>query len=366
MTDKNKLFKSIRERLALLVDKEANQIKDAETRRLFKSSIMGSAHLEPGTHEPAEVGVPEHMEPGMHEATDLGDAAPPVGDSQPVAGGLGLPGDELNGGGEENGTVDLCPLCGNEDVPGVCTCLAKNDTLGGGETGVMNAPLARSEPCRKCGEMHGNLQKCGDMRSGASPIKKSVDSPASIPDPKNKGLPKDKPGKEIKNPGNGGKAANKPKENTSRLKKVAVPAAKPPSGKIPGGTSAPPMASNNSMPKVGTKPPAAPTGAPKPPGLGKAALPANKDQMRQHALSDASRAAAKSPAAGPTPAPKLTNPNDMGRAHELASQMSGPSFQPQAAPKLAGLKPPSSPASGSAKPRSLFSSLFGPKGPKSA
>lgn len=120
----------------------------------------------------------------------------------------------------------------------------------------------------------------------------------------------------------------KPKENP--LGKVGVPEAKPPSGKVPGGTSAPPMASTTSKPGVTKEEP-----------IAKAVM---NPQMQQHANIDASKAAA--PGAGAVPKPALTHPADMSRANAHASAMGG-AFQPKG-PISSGLelagKPGAAPA----------------------
>jgi hypothetical protein len=410
---------AISTRIRSLVDETAATIKDLHQRELFKSSILGEAHPEPGTHESPEVGVPEHMEPGMHEQMAQPAPADPVGDAAPTSAALGVPGGQLDGDmAPENGTLDICPLCQNEDTPETCTCLSggmmKNDVMGYGPTGAGQS-MIKAQACKKCSGMHKALDKCGEMKPGKPavkkalppmdpkansnkpnqgqtldqraglsakasanaaagprkpPLSKAVDSPATVPDPKAKALPKEKT-KAVT--GAGGQKTDKVKDNEKGLKKGDVPMAKPPSGKVPGGTQAPPMATNTSKPGIGAAPK-----APKPPpapGMAKAALPANKQQMQQHML-NASATAAKAPAAAPKPGAmpghlqgfldekqnrpaNLTHPTNPSRANDLAGQIPGGSFQPPPAPKLQGMKAPA-PAAPAPK-RSLFSTLFGAK-----
>lgn len=420
MSDK-KLTKSMPEvklaistRIRTLVDETAATIKDLHQRELFKSSVLGEAHPEPGTHESPEVGVPEHMEPGMHEQMAQPAPSVPVGDAAPTSAALGVPGGQLDGDmAPENGTLDICPLCQNEDTPETCTCLSgmmKNDMAGYGP-GAMSGPgaIVKGDLCKKCSGAHKPWDKCGpamkkavlkpmdprassnkpnqgqtlDARAGLSakasanaaasprkpPLSKNVDSPPTIPDMKAKHLPKDST-KAIT--GAGGQKPNKPKE--SSIKKGDVPMAKPPSGKVPGGTQAPPMATNTSKPGIGAAPK-----APKPPpapGMAKAAMPANpKAQMQQHMMNDAAKKPAAPPAAGKPPAMPghlqgfldekqnrpagLTHPTNPGRANDLASQVPGGTFQPPPAPKLQGMRPP--PPAAAAPKRSLFQTLFGAK-----
>lgn len=424
MSDK-KLTKSMPEvklaistRIRTLVDETAATIKDLHQRELFKSSVLGDAHPEPGTHESPEVGVPEHMEPGMHEQMSMADPMDPVGESAPTSAALGVPGGQLDGDmAPENGTLDICPLCQNEDTPETCTCLSgmiKNEVMGYGPSGAGPAAMVKASVCKKCSGMHKPLDKCGEMKPGKPsvkkamppmdprassnkpnqgqtldqraglsakasanaaagprkpPLSKNVDSPATVPDMKNKALPKDKTKAMT---GAGGQKPEKPKE--SSIKKGDVPMAKPPSGKVPGGTQAPPMATNTSKPGIGAAPK-----APKPPpapGMAKAAMPANpKAQMQQHMLNDAAKKPA-APAGKPPAMPghlqgfldekqnrpaNLTHPTNPSRANDLASQVPGGTFQPPPAPKLQGMRPPPPAAPAAAPKRSLFQTLFGAK-----
>jgi hypothetical protein len=338
--DKTYTLPEFKQRLAKhiqgMIERVANDIQDLTKREfvrdgLMKADIMGAAHFEPGSHEPAQVGVPEHMEPGSHEQFALNPpAGPDASASSTVGGGNGIPGGQIN--------QDTCPLCKQPDVPGICTCLddyalgkkefGKNASEGYGSTPQND--LAMSEAlCKSCGKSHKgacSMEK-GEMEGKGSVTKQVPTKP--VPGAV---LPPAEGGEKVKNKGDD----NKPKKNA--LGKAAVPEAKPPSGKVPGGTGAAPMASNTSKP-----------------GITKSNEPMEKGalnpQMKQHAIIDASKQAAG--AAAPTamagamkapPAPGLTNPNDMSRANAHTQAMGG-AFQPKG-PINSGLELDTKPKAG--------------------
>lgn len=120
------------------------------------------------------------------------------------------------------------------------------------------------------------------------------------------------------------------------LGKVAVPTAKPPSGKVPGQGAAP-VASNTSKPMLGKA-------ALSPEHAQQAAMQANADAHKAHIGSVPGTAA-------PVPLKPLTNPNDMSRANNIAGAMAG-QFQPQG-PITSGLDLARPPAPGKVAPGGL-------------
>ncbi len=382
-----KTFDEMKQRLAKhirgMVVRVADDIKDLEKRELFKNSVLGAAHEEPGTHEPQAVGTPAHMEPGDHESFTMD--APPSPDtgastSQPIVGGMGVPEAQLQN--EPNGG-DMCPLCGKPDMPGSCVCLdnavLKSEDLrkflspalgtmngpgqiagptpaapmgpmtpmGGagpsspaspagtpGSLQLSEEPAVKGEMCKGCGEMHKAGAACmsKDEVDGRNKVSTKKQPMPNAPGAK---MPPEAP-KKVKSQDD-----NKVKANP--LGKGAVPEAKPPSGKTPGGPAGatPPMASNTSKPGLNKDDIASQQlMAPKPgvvkEELDKAAL---NPQMQQHALIDASRQAAAKPAVPPVAAPRpptLTHPSDMSRANAYSAAQAG-AFQP-AGPVKSGLQ----------------------------
>lgn len=282
--------------------KYADGIEDLAKREQFKenlrkASLFEDAHPEPGVHEPAAVGVEQHMEPGAHEQFQLNPPAQPdAATAEPIVGGTGIapgqldpmgapgqshqpPGDAApTPGGPQavpaNGD-DMCPLCGNVDQPGSCTCLNdmmlgkkelnKNALMGypGGAgngqapgsspSGAIGAGMAMSTPASPAmgtgmsqGASAGIAPQAGMPMQMSEADGKTNDPSkkqpfAKQPDAK---LPPEA-GKVVPQPGSGGK----PKAN-SPFGKAAVPEAKPPSGKVPGATAQPAMASNTSKPGI--------------------------------------------------------------------------------------------------------------------
>lgn len=243
--------------------------------------------------------------------------APPPG-SVPIQGGNAVPPGQLGieapqpqaDTGPIDPNVGACPLCGQEDTPGSCTCLAskvpaqapapivKNALSGYDGTGNTLA-MAEEKPDRAKAwgdKAKADSAKASDAKTNSAHVKESqavrngssgkpwlkAEAPASGADKANPGANKDPskqqptkpaadavlpdgPGDKVKNGDD-----NKVKKNP--LGKAAVPMAKPPSGKVPGGSVTPPMADNASKPnlaKVGL--PAAP--APKPLSPGGSVLP---------------------------------------------------------------------------------------------
>jgi hypothetical protein len=346
------------------------------------SEVGTPDHMEPGAHEQFEVNPPASPDTTMD-----------VGGGTDVPGGqLNADTSPGPGGGDPNG--DLCPLCKMPDQPGSCCCLdnymlgktedreasirardeakdptlkfkrphnpndidvqsnwgqhppkgierrvppkpfakeemakgTKNSTIGPGDIGggaptppPPPAPVVKNELCKSCGKSH-EIDKC-EMRKGE--ICEECGNEKCTCDAN---MPPEKGGEKVKaSKGSGGD----PKKNS--LGKTDVPAAKPPSGKVPG-ASAPPMASNTSKPTMakGGNPSGNttdPTDAPMAmTDMEKGAL---NPQMKQHAMIDASKAAAGvKPPAPMASAPKpLTNPNDMSRANNFAAAQAG-AFKP--------------------------------------
>lgn len=349
---KQRLVKRIKE----MVDVAAADIQDLAKRENFSKSIMGSAHFEPGVHEPPQVGVAEHMEPGLDESTQM-DAPPPGGVDAPAPtqGGIGIPPAQLEAPPQNSADLGSgpCPLCNQPDQPGSCRCLdnmilGKSD--GGVGPGMMAGPaganLSNSEEmCKNCSKMH---------KAGECSVKKDELNPGENKNPSKQqptpwvasgNQPPDKGGKKVK----GGDDNEVEKEP---LGKAAVPEAKPPSGKVPGQGTAP-MASNASKPAVAPK-----AAAPKAPGaapvvkeekLDKAVLPS---AAKQHMAIDASRGAAAgakpsaTAAMAPGAAKTLTHPGNLAPAANHAAALAG-AFQPKGpvnsglelAPKAGPMKP---------------------------
>mgnify|MGYP001607814051 CR=1 FL=1 len=336
---KQRLAKRIRE----LVDIAAADIQDLVKRENFAKSIMGSAHFEPGVHEPPQVGVPEHLEPGQDEQVQM-DAppAPGVAAPSPTQGGIGIPPAELQA---SQHSADLgsgpCPLCGQPDQPGSCRCLdnmilGKSDGVGpgmmagpaGNAGDPATAPMALSEEmCKNCSKMH-KAGECGMTKDELNPGENGNPSKQQpTPWVASKNQPPDKGGKKVK-------SGDDNEVEKGKLDKAAVPEAKPPSGKVPGQGAAP-MASNISKPVVAPKAatPKSPGAAPvvKEEALGKAVLPA---AAKQHMAVDASRGAAgaanpsTSAVMAPGSAKTLTHPDNLSVAAGHAAALGG-AFQPQ-------------------------------------
>lgn len=339
--------------------------------------------------------------------------APPAPGSEPIQGGAGIPPGQLNqtmtppaaepiNSGPIDPNVGSCPLCGMEDKPGSCTCLASRvpgpaamPVPAPAPVEQASAPLAMSEGdlCKTCG-MAKSMCKCmakgadgaavsapmnmAEANPGANgePSKAQPSKPidgAKLPPESTKSIksatdnkPKKNPlGKEEPAPGSReqiwgdkdkadkakasdaadsaahSKEAQAVRNGTSGkpwLGKGAVPMAKPPGGGTPGGGANPPMASNTSKPS-----------------LGKAAVPANPvAAMKQHALA---AAPVPGPAAAPAAAAPLTHPANMGRANAHTAALGGAFAPPAGKPPVSGLSlapPKPAPAPG----------VAGPTGPK--
>lgn len=388
--------------------------EQAQYKTLHKG--LGDQHMEPGVHENAAPGAAPHAEPGGHEMASMPtvDAAPtnPVGSSAGIPSGeLAAPaisqpapmsadpaGDPTQTGPGQN--AELCPMCGNMDVPGQCTCLpgqdqmaappaaeqqlAMNEQMGyppapmgkaeadpksreaiwgardakekqaakdkqtneahskeaqAVRNGTSGKPWLKAEMCKACSKSHG-MEKCAKTDLVASDgSKKSVGVNGKLPP---KGADGDL------GPGMSGPDPKKiPSPGSGGTKKAEPPMAKPPSGKAPG-----------------TMTPVAPSGSPKvagaPGGMQKAAMPANpKAQMAQHAqVSGSKAAAAPAPAAGAGKAPMPSPTQQAGRAQAFQSAAAG-AFQPKG-PVVSGLElAPKKPAGMMAPPGAMRS----PTGP---
>lgn len=377
---------------------------------------LGDQHMEPGVHENAAPGATPHAEPGGHEMASMPVAdeppASPVGSSAASAGvpsaelappAISQPapvsadpaGDPTAQGPDMN--AELCPTCGNADVPGQCTCLPGQDQMaappaaeamamsegvqknaamgyGQGAPGAMspagtNQPMAMSdkEPqsqpatsastspmamnesmCKACGKSHG-LDKCSDglqPKPGNDQGMMKTDLVATDGSKKSVGVNGKLPPKGADGDLGPGMAGADPKKVPSpgsggqKNAKAEPPMAKPPSGKNPA-----------------TMTPTASAGAPKvqgaPGGMAKAALPATpKAQMAQHAQVAGSKAAAGAPAAGAAPAAMPSPAQHAGRAQAFQSAAAG-AFQPKG-PVVSGLElAPKKPAGMMAPPGSV-------------
>lgn len=378
---------------------------------------LGDQHMEPGVHENAAPGAAPHAEPGGHEMASMPVAdeppASPVGSS---AASAGVPSAELappaisqpapvsaDPAGDPTAqgpgmNAELCPTCGNADVPGQCTCLPGQDQMaappaaeamamsegvqknaamgyGQGAPGAMspagtNQPMAMSdkEPqsqpatsastspmamnesmCKACGKSHG-LDKCSDglqPKPGNDQGMMKTDLVATDGSKKSVGVNGKLPPKGADGDLGPGMAGADPKKVPSpgsggqkKNAKAEPPMAKPPSGKNPA-----------------TMTPTASAGAPKvqgaPGGMAKAALPATpKAQMAQHAQVAGSKAAAGAPAAGAAPAAMPSPAQHAGRAQAFQSAAAG-AFQPKG-PVVSGLElAPKKPAGMMAPPGSV-------------
>jgi hypothetical protein len=386
-----------------MIDRVAGDIQDLVKREKIKKSLWATAHEEPGTHEAEAPGQEPHMEPGGHEQFALNPpATPEAATAAPIHGGSGVPPGQLDNPGTPGADAGAdpmagmimgdgpCPLCQQPeqnckcldamilgktmtklpDGSGAMTGLVKNASMGYGSASGGGAPnsLAMSEMCKACGKAHG-MEKCSDglqPHASQDPAKKS-EADGRNGDPTKKQptkpidgakMPPESP-KKVKGPDD-----NKVKENG--LGKTDVPQAKPPSGKVPGGTSNPPMASTSSKQTLKEEP------------LDKAVM---NPQAQQHMNIDSSKAAAPKPAA--TSSAQLTHPANMARANTHAAAMAG-EFQPKGpvtsgldlapkgltapppavrqgavpAPKMAGMPKPTMPAV-PAKAGGVFGHLFG-------
>lgn len=200
------------------------QLRDLHVRELRKDS-----HMEPGVHEAGQPGAEQHIEPGGHENAEM--PMPQSPPEQPVGSSHGIPQGQLQ---------DLCPMCGQPDMPGQCTCLN-----GGGNEGLMppgpglgtgddmnptqlgqqpalpqaqpqptttglalsedGVPMAMSEkpkwekPWEKKCSAHGTAKcgQCGSMKKGADFIDKNG-KPKMVGNHPDAVLPDDKAPKKIK------------------------------------------------------------------------------------------------------------------------------------------------------------------------
>lgn len=375
----------VRQRLAKrveeMIDRMAGDVKDLVKRESLKKSLWATAHEEPGMHEAEEPGVDPHMEPGGHEKFAMSPpATPEAATAAPVHGGIGVPPGQLDNPGTPGADPGMdpmssmimgegpCPLCQQPeqnckcldamilgksmtklpDGSGAVTGLVKNASAGygsasGGAAGGAPPPaasgsaMAMSEKCGKCSGMHKPMEKCSE---GQHPVAAADPAKKSEADGRNGDPTKKQPTKPID-------GAKMPPESTKKVKgpddakvkenglgKADVPQAKPPSGKVPGGTANPPMASTTSKQTLKDEEP-----------MAKAVL---NPQAQQHMQVDASKATApKTPAAAAGGAPQLTHPAEMGRANAHAAALAG-EFQPKGpissgldlAPKGMTLPPP--------------------------
>jgi len=360
-------------------------------------------HMEPGVHEAPAAGVASHQEPGGHEKFDMGmpDSLP----DSPVGSATGLPPGQLQDPASQAGPtqvdpqgdmagVERCITCGQQDLPGSCTCLAQPLAMSEKTkeaSAVRNAssgkPWLKAELCKGCGKSHTEkacaMAKEEDfVNVDGKKSTKGVAAKAKLPKtdddlgpgmsgPASKEMSAGGSGGEIKK-GKLGKAdplaTAKPKPPVKKPKPVVMEASPDAERKAEASASASASMVKAALPPM-AKPPgggikaAAPTakvgapkvaGVPSAPPLGKAALPAAGAQMAQHAQVAGSKAAAQGAAApkaaAPTPMP--TPSQHAGRAAEHQAAMGG-AFQPKG-PVVSGLelapKKPAGMAAPAAKP----------------
>ncbi len=298
------------------------QLKDLSARELRKDE-----HMEPGIHEAGQPGAEQHIEPGGHENAVMPMPQSPA--EQPVGSSHGIPQGQLQ---------DLCPMCGQPDMPGQCTCLNGGGNEGldpgiidAGAAGVPSTPLNLSEDelalsecehgkdCKSCG-----LKKDADfINIDGKKETKGIHPDAKLPPGDDQVLPNKKKSKKVESQDD-----NEVKENSQGLAKAGPPMAKPPSGG-PAGAVAPAPVAAAKAPKV-----AGPAGGPK--GLGKAALNmAGAAKMAGvHAAVDSFKAAGKGGAPAVKPMPTAGAHAD--RAATFGSAMAG-DYQPKG-PVSSGLE----------------------------
>ncbi len=334
--------------------KERLQKFEIQLKELHARELRKDEHMEPGVHEAAGAPGGQHVEPGGHENAVMPMPQSPA--EQPVGSSHGIPAGQLS---------DLCPMCGQPDMPGQCTCLngggheamdpgiidpaahgvpatplALNETQGYGPGA---GPLAQSE-CEHGSECKGCVKKGYDFID----VKGKLGTKGNHPDAK---LPGEK-SKKIKSQDD-----NKVKANGKGLAKAGPPMAKPPSGG-PAGAVAPPPAAKAAAPKVagpaggpkvmgkGEDKPRAVQEKPKPPvklhvqpdserksemELGKAAMPmagAAAKMAGLHAAVDSFKASAGAAAAGGPAKPMPSAAAHAGRAAAFGAAAAG-DFQPK-------------------------------------
>lgn len=183
----------------------SNGIRDLRKREEFRSQILGKSY------NPAESSAFD---------IELGRDTPP-GSSQPVNGGAGVPGGQLpyaEDAGDQNGDVNAgCPLCGEEGLD--CACTRNMAKM------VMNPA-----PAMAMSEKNPGANKDPSKKQPLPPVAGAKLAPEKT--------------KEIPAEGSGGD----PKKG--KMAKTGVSEAKPPSGKVPGASKAPPIASNTSAPQI--------------------------------------------------------------------------------------------------------------------
>lgn len=145
------------------------------------ADALGKAgHMEPGVHENATPGAPAHAEPGGHEqmSMPMPDNMPtsPVGSSAGIppgdltapaqdmpVGPAGDPQGDLQGAQRTQGDLGSCPLCGQPDMPGSCTCLATQH----GQPLALSEEMVKDEedavPGPSCPMCHGPGQMLGSL-----------------------------------------------------------------------------------------------------------------------------------------------------------------------------------------------------------
>lgn len=329
--------------------KMAEEITDLRKREIFTSQVLGKSYDPTPGVSSLDIEVGKDTSPG---------------NSQPIHGGNGIPGGQLpfaQEAGDQNGGVDLaCPLCNEDGLE--CACVrSMGKTELPGRTAQPQKQMQPEEPKQPEAKQVNSQNKTNfgktdlststktpNMSVGTGPAPSVGGVQSSVPMAMSEKQPNKDPSKhpdaklppeetkEIKSKGSG--TVSDPKKG--KMEKAAVPAAKPPSGKIPGGTASAPVASNTSKPQVKKE-------------MEKAALTATpeKKQMQSQMLNDSFKAAqavtppVAKPSANPVgdqldallagnfgPKNTLSNPNDPARSNMLAS------FTPS--PQQTGMKLP--------------------------
>lgn len=325
---RKRLAKHLRETAVRVADEIQDLAKrEGYIEELKKNGLIDEAHFEPGVHENAEMGTDPHMEPGGHEQFALNPpAAPDAATAEPITGGSGVPPGQLGDGAAPPAAVNAgtpmdpatapCPLCTMPDDQ--CQCVHQMMAKNFGFPGLPGQGAAPAAAAATAGAPSGIAPNAGAPMAMSEDDGRNGDPGKSQPSPA-------EPGTVL--PHGGGKVVEShsgsvldPKGN-SPLGKMAVPEAKPPSGKAPGASMQPPIASNTSKP-----------------GLTKAVVPmAPAQQAQQHGLMAASHAAATAAVpGGQAPVGNLTHPADMSRANAHHAALAG-AFQP-AGPVHSGLE----------------------------
>ncbi len=305
------------------------QLQDLHARELKKDE-----HMEPGIHE-ANMGQQPHLEggpgPGGHEMAAM--PMPQSQPEQPVGSSSDIPPGQLQ---------DLCPMCGQPDMPGQCTCLngGGHEAMDPGLSQLANSvpatPMALSEDSMEPMAMSEKLCKlhkaalCNTCMSKATDFinidgkkkTKGIHPDAKLPPGDDQVLPQKSKSKEVSSADD-----NDPKKNglgkaADPMSKVGPPMAKPPGGGTGLAPKAPAVA-KPVVPKVG-----APGAAPKAPGLGKAAMPMDHKAMAQSHANIIGSLHAKGPGAGAAPKAMPSPTQHANRAASFGAAAAG-DFQPK-------------------------------------